>query len=63
MDLPQLESEIAKGFMQFYEFILKCFKDNGVNPNIEELKDGQVELVVKTVMQLQNSLISQSSKN
>ena len=63
MDVAEVEAKLPRSFLQLHEAITKILKDNDILPNEEEQKVDQLQLIVKTVMKLQSTLISQNTNN
>ena len=63
MDSAQIEAILPKSFMQLHQVITKILKDNTILPDEEESKASQLQLIVKTVMKLQSTLIMQNTKD
>jgi uncharacterized protein YeeX (DUF496 family) len=64
MDKEEIEAKLPKAFWQIHEMIAKILKKNNVVPNEEEVKGGnQLQVIVKTVMKLQSTLIANIGMN
>ena len=63
MDIPSIESRLPKSFLQLHEALTKILKENDILPNEEEQKVDQLSLIVKTVMKLQSTLLTQNTTN
>ena len=61
MDVPDIEKNLPRSFLQLHEAITKILKENDILHNAEESKVDQDELIVKTVMKLLSSLLSHNS--
>ena len=58
MDVAGIEARLPNSFLQLHGSITKILKDNDILPNEEEQKVDQLQLIVKTVMRLQSTLIT-----
>ena len=63
MDVPGIEARLPNSFLQLHQAITKILKENDILPNEEEQKVDQLQLIVKTVMKLQSTLITQNTTN
>jgi uncharacterized protein YeeX (DUF496 family) len=64
MDKEEIEAKLPKAFWQIHEMIAKILKENNIVPNQEEVKGGnQLQVIVKTVMKLQSTLIANNGMN
>jgi uncharacterized protein YeeX (DUF496 family) len=64
MDKDVIEGNLPKAFWQIHEMISKILKENNIVPNQEEVKGGnQLQVIVKTVMKLQSTLIANNGMN
>ncbi len=64
MDKEEIEAKLPKAFWQIHEIIAKILKKNNVVLNEEEVKGGnQLQIIVKTVMKLQSTLIANNGMN
>ncbi len=63
MDIPQIEAMLPNSFMQLHQLIGKILKDNGILSEEEQSKVDEMSLIVKTVMKLQSTLITQNTTN
>jgi hypothetical protein len=63
MAKPAIEAILPSSFFKLHEAITKILKDNHILQNEEESKADSLQLIVKTVMKLQNSLIAQNINN
>ena len=64
MDKEDIEARLPKAFWQIQEMISKILKENNIVPNQEEVKGGnQLQVIVKTVMKLQSTLIANNGMN
>jgi hypothetical protein len=63
MDKATIETNLPKSFWKLQETIAKIIKDNNISPKQEESKGDELHFIVKTVMKLQSSLISQNTSN
>ena len=58
MTKPAIEAILPSSFFKLHEAINKILKENRILHNEEESKVDSLQLIVKTVMKLQNSLIA-----
>ena len=63
MPKPAIEAMLPNSFYKIHEVITKILKDNNILQSEEESKGDQLQLIVKTVMKLQSSLIAQNMNN
>ena len=63
IDIPEAEAKLPKSFLRLHEAITKILKENDILPNEEEQKVEELQLIVKTVMKLQSTLITQNTTN
>ena len=63
IDIPEAEVKLPKSFLKLHEAITKILKENDILPNDEEQKVEELQLIVKTVMKLQSTLITQNTTN
>ena len=63
MDVPGIEARLPNSFLQLHQVITKILKENDILPNEEEQKVEELQLIVKTVMKLQSTLITQNTTN
>ncbi len=58
-----IEMLLPNSFWTIHQTVTKIIKDNNLSPKEEEAKVDQLQFIVKTVMKLQSSLISQNTSN
>jgi hypothetical protein len=63
MAKPAIEAILPSSFFKLHEAITKILKDNHILQNEEESKADSLQLIVKTIMKLQSSLIAQNMNN
>jgi hypothetical protein len=64
MEVEEVEEKLPKSFLNLHEVITKILKDNDILPSKdEEQMADYLQLIVKTVMKLQNTLIVQNTSN
>ena len=63
MEISEIEAKLPQSFLQLHEAITNILKENDILPNEEEHKVEELQLIVKTVMKLQSTLITQNTTN
>ena len=63
MSKATIETLLPNSFWMLHQTVAKILQDNNISLDKEESKVDQLQFIVKTVMKLQSSLISQNSSN
>ena len=62
-DKDTIEKQLPKSFFRLHETITKTLKEQNILQNKDDFIGNQIELIVQTVMKLQNSLITHNIKS